>query len=221
MPGADMGPGGASEAGAMATENIGGKTELDALCDELAETKTTLVHRERELALVRAAFDGARKTEIASVERNKELGRRLSEAAKDAEWRLEEARELWAAGTDAALAKAKKIWQAGEAGRLAAARAEWQEHARLTKTGAAVSGVVKARRRALATRRLIRAGAVAACVAAAIMVYPRLEPTASRNWWPKIVALKGEIDPLLRKAETAIKSSLAGLAGLAGLTGEP
>jgi hypothetical protein len=199
----------------VAAEKIDGKTEIDALCEELAETKTTLAHRETELALVRKALVESRKTETASVERNKELEKRLSETAKDAEWRFEEARELWQAETEAVVAKAKKVWHAGESGRLAAARAEWQEHARLAKTSTAVGGVVKSRRRALAARRFMRTGAVAACVAAAVMFYPRLEPTASGNWWPKIVALKGEIEPLLRKAKIAVKSSLTELAGLA------
>jgi len=201
-----------AQAEAVAVKNVGGKTELDAFRDELEGTRTTLVHRETELALTRAALDESRKTETAYTAHNKELDERLSEAAKNAEWRLDEARELWEAETEVALAKAKKVWQAGEAGRLAAARVEWQEHARLAKTSTAVSVVVKSRRRALATRRLIRAGVVAACVVAAVMFYPRIEPIASGSWWPRIVGLKGEIDPLFRKAENMIKFTLAELA---------
>ena len=174
--------------------------------------RNTLAHRETELALTRAALDESRKTETAYAARNKELDERLSEAAKNAEWRLEEARELWEVETEVALSKAKKVWQAGDAGRLAAARAEWQEHARLAKTSTAVSVVVKSRRRALATRRFIRAGVVATCVVAAVMFYPRIEPMVSESWWPKFVGLKGEVDPLLRKAKNMIKSTLAGLA---------
>lgn len=169
-------------------------------------------HREKELSLARAAFDEARKTETEYAERNKELEKRLSEAAKDTEWQLEDARELWEVETQVALSKAKKVWQVAEAGRLAAAREEWQKHAGLAKISTAVSHVVKGRRRALATQRLIRAGAVAVCAVAVVMFYPRIEPTVTKSWWPKIVELKGDVDPLLRKAKIMIESTLSGLA---------
>ena len=57
--------------------------------------------------------------------------------------------------------------------------------------------------------RIKRFGAIAACLAAAVLFYPRIEPVVVERWWPKIVAYKGKIEPSLRNAATDIKAWLS------------
>jgi len=157
----------------------------------------------------RAEIEIAPPVEAGHVAPNHEMDERLAEAAAEAEQRLEQARQGWRAQTEATLVKAWAIWKSQEAGRLDAARTEWQEHARFVKTSTAVSKVAKGQRKAHAARRFMRAGVAAACLVAAIMVYPRVEPLLVDQLWPKIVELKDDLNPLLSGGGSKNSSSPA------------
>jgi len=194
------------------------QAELGALHGELAETRAVLAERDVEVARARAEIEELRAraeieiappVEAGHVAPNHEMDERLAEAAAEAEQRLEQARQGWRAQTEATLVKAWAIWKSQEAGRLDAARTEWQEHARFVKTSTAVSKVAKGQRKAHAARRFMRAGVAAACLVAAIMVYPRVEPLLVDQLWPKIVELKDDLNPLLSGGGSKNSSSPA------------
>ena len=135
----------------------------------------------------------------------------IARAEASAQDRLRLAIEEWEHESHATLSRAKQEWADGEATRLAVAQAKWRENIGLVKSRGAIVEVTKRRRGARVSRRFIRLGAVAACLAAAVMLYPRAKPVVVENWWPKIVAYKADIEPSLRKAATEILSRLTEL----------
>lgn len=185
----------------------------------LAEATARRERAEVALAEARAQAPAARdagddaelarlRDEVATLEAA--LASRESELAR-AESRLAESRERWQEQARAALSKAEKSWQAGEVERLAAAHVAWRKRDRIAKPRGAVARAVRGQRWARVRRRVLRGGAIAACLAAAMVFYPHIEPMMSERRWPTIVELKGEIAPWVNRAGDTVQSWLSDL----------
>ena len=176
--------------------------------------------REAELAETRLAIDraaaelSARATENeANFERNRaawhaEREHLLAQSEESTQARVQQALDHWRHETEAALANAKQEWLNGEEARLEDAEAKWRENIGIAKSRTPITKMEKRGRRVRTAGRFKRFEAIAGCLVAAVIIYPRIEPVLVEHWWPKIVAYKGEIQPSLRDAAAEIKAWL-------------
>jgi hypothetical protein len=116
-------------------------------------------------------------------------------------------RELELSRAQSETEQAREHWTT-EAERLLAARVHWRRDGRTPRPRRPVTKAFKSQHRAEVARRIVRGGALAASLAAAVMLYPRVEPMVAERWWPTIaerwslmVATLGpELDQSLRTA---------------------
>ena len=152
---------------------------------ELAEAAPADARAPDEAARDPGADDALRRLRDETAAMRSALAERESELAQ-ARSAAEQARERLKTEIQAILCKAEDAWKLAEAQRLSAAQAAWQKDAKFANAKSAYSKAINRQSRAKVTRHVIRGGAVAASLAAAAFLYPRVEPMIVEGWWPKL-----------------------------------
>jgi hypothetical protein len=105
----------------------------------------------------------------------------------------EQARERAAAEAQVAVQKAEQAWKVEAAQRPPVAQAEpAKEASAKNNTRGTLTEAVKRERRARLMRHLVRGGALAASLAGAAILYPRVEPIVVENWLPVIATVTSD-----------------------------
>ena len=152
----------------------------------LAEALATQANEwERQAAAETARLGSGIEARIAAARAawERELEPRLAQARAEADHRDRHTQ------AEAAPAAPTQVWDAAEWARLAAARSETKRKAPLVRTKAVAAKVNRVRRRARLTRGLVRAGALAACIATAVVLYPHVAPLVARDWEPRLALI--------------------------------
>jgi hypothetical protein len=203
------------------TQPAGGQEADNAirgLRSELESAHALIRLRDTEMADMRHALNraengsgGAAEAE-ATIERNRaawqaEREQLIAKSEEETQERIKQALEKYQNEAQTALTNAKQEWMEAEETRLAVAEAQWRENVGIAKKRAPLTPMAKRGRRLRSTGRLKRYGAIAACLAMAYLVYPKIEPTVKEEWWPKmVVTYKTDIEPFVSKATKDAKA---------------
>lgn len=177
------------------------------------QSATTQSFREAELEFrlneLLAETEASLKESRAAWDRERE--EILANAEEIAQQRVDQAFEQWQQETQAALSRAQQDWMDSEATRLAVAEAHWRKNIGIVKSRGPITELTNKRRQRRINGRVLRMGAIAACLAAAIMLYPYVAPFVAKDLWPEIAAQKDRIEPSIRKAGSDIQSWITGV----------
>jgi hypothetical protein len=184
------------------------------------QSSTTQSFREAELEFrlneLLAETEASLKESRAAWDRERE--EILANAEEIAQQRVDQAFEQWQQETQAALSRAQQDWMDSEATRLAVAEAHWRKNIGIVKSRGPITELTNKRRQRRINGRVLRMGAIAACLAGAIMLYPYVAPFVAKDLWPEIAAQKDRIEPSIRKAGGDIQSWLTGVMDGADVT---
>ena len=158
-----------------------------------------------------AEAEAAARLEESRAQWDAERAALLNEAEKNTQARIKSAKKEFLEQIKAMTSKATHRQRGEEASRVVAPKVRWKKILRKAKRGDAIRRARSRYHLSGLLRRLARVAVFGACVTAAILAYPRIEPIVIESWWPKIASYRNQIRPLLHDVSETLKSHLLDL----------